>query len=81
MIEKVKACFDWEVQISDCRYRPLDCLKDDYKPHMWRKGQTNDDYFIHENWTDSDVRLFRKIVRLHNITMRYVIRKKKQTLF
>ena len=33
------------------------------------------DYFIHKNWTDQDIRTFRKIVRLHNITIRYVISK------
>lgn len=75
MVEKVKYCLKWNVQIADCRYRPLEVLKDNYKPHKWRSGQTSEDYYIHENWTDADVRLFRKIVRIHNITIRYVIRK------
>lgn len=72
MIEKIKYCLKWGVQITDCRFRPLSSTKDDYKPHMWRKGQTSLDYHIHDNWTDRDIRLFRKIVRLHNITIRYV---------
>ena len=53
----------------------FDSTNDNYKPYKWRTGQTSNDYFIHENWTDQDVRTFRKIVRLHNITIRYVISK------
>ena len=41
-------CFEWKVQITDCRFRPLDEIKDNYSPHK-RNGQTNNDYFIHEN--------------------------------
>ncbi|SES91192.1 Radical SAM superfamily protein [Methanococcoides vulcani] len=77
MIEKIKYCFKWEVQITDCRYRPLSIKNDNYDPHKWRSGQSSKDYFIHENWSDSDVRLFRKLVRIHNISVRYVLSKLK----
>ena len=75
MIEKIKYCFKWKVQIADCRFRPLSVRDDNYQPHKWRNGQTSEEYYIHENWTDADVRLFRKIVRIHNITIRYVLSK------
>ena len=36
-------CFNWGVQVSDCRYRPLDRLDDGYNPAK-HSGQTNDEY-------------------------------------
>lgn len=63
-------CFEWGVQITDCRFRPLDEIKDDYSPHK-RNGQTSEDYFIHENWTDEAVRKFRRNVRRNNICVRH----------
>ena len=63
-------CFEWGVQITDCRFRPLDEIKDNYSPHK-RNGQTRDDYFIHENWTDEAVRKFRRNVRRNNICVRH----------
>lgn len=72
MLEKLKQCWEWKVQISDCRYRPLDQLFDKYDPQKWRTGQTNEDYYIHDinGWTDKKIRLFRKLVRQQNIMVR-----------
>ena len=63
-------CFEWGVQITDCRFRPLDEIKDDYSPHK-TNGQTSEDYFIHEKWTDAGVRKFRRNVRRNNICVRH----------
>ncbi len=63
-------CFEWGVQITDCRFRPLDEIKDNYSPHK-RNGQTSEDYFIHENWTDAAIRKFRRNVRRNNICVRH----------
>jgi len=69
MEEKRKKCFEWGVQIADCRYRPLNQTFDDYNPPVI--GQTNKDYFIHPNWTDSQVKQFRKNIRRQNICIRH----------
>jgi len=73
MLKKVEHCKKWGVQIADCRYRPLDSLKDEYNPGKYRVGQTEDDYYIHRKggWTDKKIRDFRKRVRQHNIWIRY----------
>lgn len=63
-------CFDMGVQITDCRFRPLNSIKDDYNPRK-HTGQTSKDYFIHPNWTDIAVRKFRRNVRRHNICIRH----------
>jgi hypothetical protein len=70
MEKKRIKCWKWKVQISDCRFRPLNQLFDDYKPY--RMGQTNDDYYIHSevDWTDALVKQFRKNVRRQNICVR-----------
>ena len=70
MEEKRVKCFKWGVQVSDCRYRPLDRLDDNYNPSK-RMGQTNDDYHINPNWTDEEIRAFRRNVRRHNICIRH----------
>jgi hypothetical protein len=67
MEKKRLKCWEWKVQISDCRYRPLDQTYDNYSP---KKEQTNYDYFIHSKWTDADVKQFRKNVRRQNICVR-----------
>lgn len=67
MEKKRLKCWKWKVQISDCRYRPLDQTYDNYNP---RKDQTNEDYFIHPKWTDAEVKQFRKNVRKQNICVR-----------
>jgi len=67
MEEKRIKCWDWKVQISDCRFRPLDQTYDYYNG---KKVQTNKDYFIHEKWTDELVKQFRKNIRRQNICIR-----------
>ena len=74
--QKRKVCFDWNVQIFDCRYRPLDQLYDNYNPHT--KNQTSRDYYIHPAWTDKEVRQFRRNVRRQNIMIRFNFRTQKQ---
>jgi len=72
MLKKLKSCWEWQIQIADCRFRPLNSLKDNYNPHLWRYGQTCEDYYIYtkKGWTDQKVRLFRKLVRQQNIMIR-----------
>ena len=69
MEKKRIKCWEWGVQIADCRYRPLDQTFDDYNP---MKEQTNKDYHIHTEagWTDALVKQFRKNVRRQNICIR-----------
>jgi hypothetical protein len=69
MEEKRAKCFEWGVQVSDCRYRPLDATFDNYNPR--KRKQTNKDYWINPNWTDEEVRMFRRNVRRNNICIRY----------
>lgn len=69
-LEKKRAkCFEWGVQVSDCRFRPLDRFTDGYNPH--KKSQGRDEYYIHDNWSDEEVRQFRRNVRRHNICIRH----------
>ena len=70
MEEKRLKCYEWGVQITDCRYRPLDSTFDNYNPRKSKKGQTNKDYWINPNWTDNGVRQFRRNIRSHNICIR-----------
>jgi hypothetical protein len=71
MEKKRIKCWEWGVQIADCRYRPLDQTFDDYDPI--KKGQTKKDYHIHieAGWTDALVKQFRKNVRSQNICVRH----------
>lgn len=71
MEKKRLKCFEWGVQIADCRFRPLDQLFDYYNGR--KKGQTNSDYHIHETtgWTDYLVKLYRRNIREQNICVRY----------
>ncbi|MDR0912805.1 MAG: cobalamin-dependent protein [Methanobrevibacter sp.] len=77
MEEKRVEAWKWGVQITDCRFRPLDrsyeeyCFFDNYNPQK-RNGQTDKDYYIHKasGWTDSKIRLFRRNIRSHNICIR-----------
>ncbi len=73
MLEKLKHCKKWGVQITDCRYRPLESASDRYNPHLFRTGQTKDEYYIHTSsgWTDKKIRTFRNKIRKHNIWVRY----------
>ncbi|MBE6503857.1 MAG: Fe-S oxidoreductase [Methanobrevibacter sp.] len=69
-LEKKRAlCFEWGVQVSDCRFRPLDRFEDGYNPH--KRKQKPGEYFIHDNWSDEKVRQFRRNVRRHNICIRH----------
>ena len=70
VLEKKRAlCFKWGVQVSDCRFRPLNRLNDGYNPH--KRKQKESEYFVHDNWTDEEVRQFRRNVRRHNICIRH----------
>jgi len=69
---KRQKCFEWGVQISDCRYRPLSQVFDNYNPNI--KNQTEKDYYIHSNWTDQLIKQFRSDVRKHNICIRHKIK-------
>ncbi len=66
---KRKKCFEWGVQIADCRNRPLTQEFDNYNGRII---QTNEDYYIHESqgWTDAQIKIFRKNVRRQNICVR-----------
>lgn len=69
-LEKKRAkCFKWGVQVSDCRFRPLDKLSDGYNSH--KRSQTKEEYYIHDGWSDEQVRQFRRNVRRHNICIRH----------
>ena len=68
MLKKLKQCKRWNVQIADCRYRPLNQTFDNYNP---RGRQTNKDYYIHTRWTDRQIKLFRRKVRQQNIMIRH----------
>jgi hypothetical protein len=68
MEKKRIKCWEWKVQIADCRYRPLNQTYDNYNP---KKIQTKKDYYIHPKWTDAEVKQFRKNVRRQNICIRY----------
>jgi hypothetical protein len=64
---KRKKCWQWKVQIADCRYRPINQTFDYYYP---KREQTRFDYFIHKKWTDEKVKKFRRNVRSQNICVR-----------
>lgn len=72
MEKKRLKCWKWNVQIADCRYRPLDQTFDNYDPRA--KDQTHKDYYIHYNWTDAKIRQFRKNVRRQNMCVRQDLR-------
>ena len=74
MEEKRVKCAKWGVQITDCRYRPLNQTFDHYSSYK-TKGQTKKDYHIHteSGWTDAKVRKFRRNIRRHNICMRHEV--------
>lgn len=71
MEEKRIKCWEWKVQIADCRYRPLNQTYDKY---YFKKSQTSMDYYIHDNWTDINVKQFRINVRRQNICVRQGIK-------
>jgi hypothetical protein len=72
MEKKRIKCWEWKVQIADCRYRPLTQTHDRYSGAKFRTGQNGRDYHIHRDagWTDKKIRLFRKHIRRQNICVR-----------
>ena len=69
-LEKKRAkCFEWGVQVSDCRFRPLNKIEDGYS--SYKKSQEPSEYYVHEDWSDEKVRQFRRNVRRHNICIRH----------
>ena len=64
-------CWQWKVQIADCRYRPLTQTYDFFNSH--EKSQSKDDYYIYKQsgWSDSLVKQFRKNIRRQNICVRH----------
>jgi len=68
---KREKCFEWKTQIADCRFRPLNVTYDNYSSIIL--NQNVSDYYIHPNWSDYEVKLFRNNVRKHNICIRYKI--------
>ena len=73
MEEKRVKCAEWGVQITDCRYRPLNATFDNYS--SYKRSQGPEDYYIHEKcgWTDQKIRKFRRNIRRHNICMRHEV--------
>ena len=71
LMSKVEQCFEWGVQVSDCRFRPLDRFEDGYRPY--RSSQDPGEYYLHSGWTDAHVRGLRREVRANNICVRYRI--------
>ena len=71
MEEKRQKCAEWKVQITDCRYRPLNAEDDNYSSYKREQGPK--DYHIHtgSGWTDAKVRKFRRNIRRHNNCMRH----------
>ncbi len=66
--EKRQKCWELGVQISDCRFRPLNQLYDRYSTRL---VQNSNDYYIHPNWSDKTIKEFRRSVRKHNICVRH----------
>lgn len=71
MEKKRIKCWEWKVQISDCRYRPLNQTFDNYNPYS-KRTQNTKEYYIHEerNWSDQLIRQFRRNIRRQNICIR-----------
>jgi len=65
--KKLEACRRWGVRVIDCRYRPLDYTEDNYTPGPI--PQKAGEYYIHDGWTDAQVRGFRRAVRRQNIAI------------
>lgn len=62
-------CYEYGVQVNHCRYRPLDRTSENYYP--LRENQTTEEYYIHPNWTDYEVKMFSRNVRGHNSCLRW----------
>jgi len=77
MEKKRLKCWEWGVQIADCRFRPLNQTFDHYDS---KKEQTENDYYIHPKWTDKEIKQFRRDVRRHNICVRQRLKFYSRTL-
>lgn len=66
--EKRLACWDWKVQIADCRFRPLNREHEKYRPKVNQEGL--DEYYIHPKWSDIEVKQYRRNIRRQNICVR-----------
>lgn len=64
MERKRIAIFEWGCTTMDCRFRPLNQTFDNFN---MRKQQTNENYYIHPQWTDKQVKEYRRNVRRTNI--------------
>lgn len=62
-------CYEMGVTIINCRYIPLNSLYDGYNPY--KKEQTENEYYIHKNWSDLEVRTFARNVRKTNQTVKF----------
>jgi len=65
MEKKRTFIYNYGSLIMDCRFRPLNQTYDEYNPR--KKYQTQNDYYIHPDWTDQEVKQFRRNVRQSNI--------------
>jgi hypothetical protein len=71
MERKRLKCWEWKVQINDCRYRPVTQLFDNFNARI---PQTPGHYFIHPKWSDAEIKQFRRNVRRQNICVRQGLR-------
>ena len=53
-------CWEWKVQIADCRYRPLTQLYDYFNAR--KKIQNIADYYIHHKLSDEEVSKLKKLL-------------------
>lgn len=67
--KKRVALWDYGVSVAHCRFRPHNQYFDKY--HGAFKKQGSEDYYIHPNWTDKQVRTFAANVNKHNVCIRY----------
>lgn len=57
------------VQVTPCRYIPPYATNDGYNPY--KKQQERTEYYIHVEWTDKQIRQFKRNCRQHNICKRF----------
>ena len=62
-------CYEMKATIVNCRFIPLTQLNDNYNPY--KKEQYDNEYYIHKNWTDFEVRLFARNCRKTNQAIRF----------
>lgn len=59
-------CYKWGVRVYQCRYIPMNTTHDGFNQ---RRQQTNEDYYIHEGWTDEQIKLFNINCRYHFLAL------------